>query len=231
MGVEYALISHAGLLKDGGLLSVNNHILNHNPFLQGPTWEILVIDDFVIISTEKAICPAGALRAEAKLLIAEDLYKSAGVLGSDDKTIRGESTFKAVGAEISSRTHARGAGIIGVSGHTAKRVSTAFLSLKLAAMPVITRGLASRLAGQWISILMFRRCLTSTLDGLFALGTPSKAQANDVINLSRATAEELVLASVGGLLAVTDVSAEYDKRIYATDASLARGAVTSCLDK
>ena len=228
LGVEYALVSHTNLLRWGGLLKQDSQVLRHQPFPPGPCWEIIVIDDYVIISREAASCKKGASIAEKRLKVAEDIYQKAGVLGSDDKTVRGEDCFKAVGAEVTSDNRALSAGVVGVGAHHAKRIATSFLSLKIANMPVITRGLASRLAGQWISLLMFRRCLTCTIDKLFSLGTSSKRPANDVVTLSRAVAEELVLASIGGLLAVTDVSVPYDQRIYATDASLNKGAVTSC---
>ena len=228
LGVEYALASHTNLLRSEGLLKGASQILRHQPFPQGPWWEILVIDDYVIISREKRSCRKGDSLAEKKLAVAENIYKENQVLGSDDKTVRGETFFQAVGAEVISNERAQSAGTTAVAGHAAKRVSTSYLSLRLSALPVITRGLASRLAGQWVSLLMFRRCLTCTLDGLFALGTPSQKQANEVVTLTRHVAEELVLVSIAGFLAVTDISVDYDKHVYATDASNQRGAVTAC---
>ena len=227
LGVEYALVSHTNLLQEGGLLREESQVLRHRPFPPGACWEIMVIDDYVIVSREASSCTKGTSRAEKKLVLAENIYQQAEVLGSDDKTVRGQDCFKAVGAEITSDNRALSAGVVGVGAHHSKRVSTCFLSLKVANLPVIARGLASRLAGQWISVLMFRRCLTCTIDKLFRLGTASKKQANDVVALDREVAEELVLASIGGLLATTDVSVPYDRQVYATDASLNKGAVTS----
>ena len=82
----------------------------------------------------------------------------------------------------------------------------------LAAFPVISRGIASRLAGNWTSVLMFRRCLTCILDGVFQLGNTSAATADEVITLPRSIAEELVLASIASFLAVADVSVPYMTR-------------------
>ena len=100
------------------------------------------------------------------------------------------------------------------------------LSLRAAGLPVISRTLASRLSGNWISILMFRRCLCCILSQLFTLGNKTESGADEVVRLTRRTAEELVLASIFGIAAATDVSVPYLEEIYATDASNAKGAIT-----
>ena len=96
----------------------------------------------------------------------ESIYRREGVLGSDDKTVCGAEFFKVVGAEIWSDAWARGAGIISVTAPLSKRIPMMALSLRAAALPVISRILASRLAGNWISVRMFRRCLCCVLSRL-----------------------------------------------------------------
>ena len=226
LGVEFALESHSNLLRRGGLLEPSQTILGHHTFPKGPCWQGLVIDDYFAISREKA--GSAPLQAESVRLLAEaeGIYKREGVLGSDDKTVRGAEFFKVVGAEIWSDSRARGVGIVSVAAPLSKRIPMIALSLRAAALPVVSRTLASRLAGNWISVLMFRRCLCCVLSRIFALGNKSAGESNEVLTLSRATAEELVLASIVGLAAATDVSVPYDEAIYATDASNQKGAVT-----
>ena len=97
------------------------------------------------------------------------------------------------------------------------------LSLRAAG---VSRTLASRLARNWVSILMFRRCLCCTLSKLFTLGNKTEARADEVIKLTRSAAKELVLASVMCIAAATDVSVPYCEEIYATDASNTKRAIT-----
>ena len=224
LGVEFALSSHTTLLQSGGLLDDSSIILRHQPFPRGPVWEALVIDDYVVVSREKAgFCP-GEAKSVIALEKAEEVYRESKVFGSDEKTVRGDERFKVIGAEIASDKRTRGAGVITVAAPLSKRVPMIALSMKIAAMPVVSRALASRLAGNWVSILMYRRVLSCVLGDIFSLGTTSEKDGGDVVKLSRKIAEELCLAGVFGLVAATDVTAEYDHSVYATDASLSAGA-------
>ena len=226
LGVEFALESHASLLKRSGLLIPEEEILAHHPMPAGPVWQGLVIDDFFSISCERADSDPQSAVSVARLDKAEAAYSKAGVFGSDEKTVRGAEDFKVIGAEISSNPRARGAGVVTVGAPVSKRVPIAALSLRVAALPVISRALASRLAGNWVSVLMFRRCFGCVLARLFEYGTHSAKDADDVLGLQRRAAEELVLASIFSLISVTDVSAPYSPYVYATDASNSKGAFT-----
>lgn len=135
--------------------------------------------------------------------------------------------MKAIGAEINSTSKVLGAGLSCVGALVGKRIALAVLSLRVAQLPIITRGLASRLAGNRVSVLMFRRCLTCILEKLFSLGNHHIKSANEVVELPMAIAEELVLASLASFLAITDISVPYSEEVFATDASMHRGAITS----
>ena len=101
------------------------------------------------------------------------------------------------------------------------------LTLEAARLPCIRRALAARLAGNWVSIFMYPRPLCCILDGIFGLGSKSFTDADEVVLLSRRIAEELTLASVFGLLALSDIPVPYDTSIYATDSSSTKGAFTA----
>ena len=227
LGVEYALQSHSSLLQGVGLLDEGTVILRNHLFPEGPVWQGLVIDDFFTLSREKITAPPASAASVALLHRAEAAYAKARVLGSDDKTIAGSDSLKAIGAEINSTSKVLGSGLSSVGAPVGKRVALAILSLRVAQLPIITRGLASRLAGNWVSVLMFRRCLTCILERLFGLGNHDEKSANEVLELSRPVAEELVLAAIASFLAITDVSVPYSEEVFATDASMHRGAITS----
>ena len=195
-------------------------------FPRGPLWQGLVIDDYFVISRERASAKSSQAESVRRLEEAEKINEAAGVFGSDDKTIRGAESFKVIGAEVLADARTRSAGIVSVAAPLSKRVPMMMLSLRTAALPFISRTLASRLAGNWISVLTYRRCLCCLLSNLFSYGTKAAADGSDVLPMPRRVAEELVLASIFGLCAATDISVPYDNYIYATDASNAKGAVT-----
>ena len=226
LGVEYALESHNHVLKTCGLLSDASTILQHSPFPAGPLWECLVIDDYCVISCEPEKGNSKP-RSVEHLEKAEEVYALEGIIGSDEKTVRGEKDFKVIGAEVQSSDRTRGLGFTLVGAPFSKRLALATLSLRAAALPQISRALASRISGAWTSVLMFRRCLCSVLGGIFSLGSRTTGDSGEVLYLPRSVAEEITLASVLMLVAVTDVSVPYDSRVYATDASMNAGAIVS----
>eukprot|EP00435_Cladocopium_sp_Y103_P051546 s1543_g16.t1 len=94
-----------------------------------------------------------------------------------------------------------------------KRIPLIALSLKAAELLVITRGLAARLSVIWVSVFMYRRSLCCVLSKIFDFGPRALSDSDDVVMLSREVAEEIVRASVFGLLAMTDVLVDYDRKI------------------
>ena len=225
LGVEFALESHSGALQKRGLLCADETILQHRPFPLGPVWQCLVIDDFCAISCEKNGSRNIPLAVE-RLNTAERVYAEEKILGFDEKTVRGASTFIVIGAEIQSSDYVRNLSLITVGSPLAKRIALASLSLRTAELPFISRALGSRLAGAWTSSLMFCRSLCSVLDGIFSFDSRSAGDADEVLEMPRSVAQELVLACIVSLLAISDVSVPYDEHIYATDVFMSRGAIT-----
>ena len=225
LGVEYALDSHCHALQTCGLLADGETVLRGVPFPPGPLWQGLVIDDYFSISRE-SLGSYHKPRALLCLETAEICYKKEGILGSDEKTIRGADLFTVIGAEVDARKTTRDSGAIFVGAPAKKRLALAALSLKIAALPVTTKGLIARLAGNWVSVLMFRRSLGTILSKIFALGSRTTSDSSDVVLLPRRVADEIILASVLGIIAATDVSVPYSDHLYATDASMQKGAFT-----
>ena len=112
-----------------------------------------------------------------------------------------------------------------------RRLGLASLSLRAARLGVTSSGLVSRLTGAWTSAFLFRRCCMVVLSEAFAVANRAAEEprlSKRPVALSRRLAQELVLASVFSVVACADLTAEVADRVYATDASLARGAVCSC---
>eukprot|EP00438_Fugacium_kawagutii_P018756 Skav204395 [mRNA] locus=scaffold2947:164542:176525:+ [translate_table: standard] len=226
-GVEYATQGHLSLLQDAGLLRAEVHLQGHKPLPLGNEWEGLVIDDYFALSVAKPRVPAQASISVQQVSTASVQYDAKGVIGSPEKDIIGSRHFKVVGAEVDASPKALSERKVLVGAPLQKRLAMCLLSLRVARLPVISTALASRLTGNWTSIFMFRRCLACVLSEIYAFCHVDGASEDDVFELPRSTADELVLASILGFIAVSDVSVAYHHEVFATDASMQKGAVVS----
>lgn len=228
LGVEFALCAHQNLLEDGGLLLEGQQIRGHHGFPKGPIYSGLVIDDFFLVSRECRSCPCLHSAAARALACAREVYRREGLLGSEEKDVEGQRRFKAVGAEVISDEKAVDAGCVTVAAPVAKRLALSYVSLRAAALPGLTPHLVSRLAGNWTSVLMYRRCLCAAVDNLFAFGTRAlDSDPKVVLPLPRSVCRELVVLASLAPLMCSNVAVSYLGRAFATDASLAKGAVVS----
>lgn len=77
------------------------------------------------------------------------------------------------------------------------------MSLRAASLPAISTTLAARLSGSWVSVLLYRRCLTSLVDDFFSLASlQEKEEAMRVVPLERKVAEEIVVGDIGPHLCI-----------------------------
>ena len=146
LGVEFALSSHSAMLSGWGILRGPNRILGHHPFPLGPDYEGLVIDDYFALTCQPLTCPDEPC-CLGFLKTATAAYDKERVLGSPEKDVVGSQHFSVVGAEIDSSQATRSRGAVLVAASLAKRLSLVSLSLSVAALPMISRSLASRLSG------------------------------------------------------------------------------------
>ena len=227
LGVEFALASHAELLQRHSLLCPSERVQGNSPFPLGPLYQGLVIDDFFALSVDPIRCNPKSSPSATCFQRALVAYEKAKLLGSPEKDIEGSRHFKVIGAEINSSDTAVSRGVISVSAPVSKRLAMLTLSLRVARLPFISCGLASRLCGNWTSILLFRRCLTCLLSSMYKISSKIEALPDDVSRLSRRTADEFVLCAVFSFVACTNVAVPFHERIFATDASIRKGAVVS----
>lgn len=226
LGVEFALSAHHSLLSGAGVLSSSSIVLSKHPFPSGALVEGLVIDDYFSVSCEKVGYNGPTLSGEC-FDAAQAAYSKHKVLGSSEKDIKNATHFKIVGAEVNTSKRALSNRVALVGAPVGRRLSLAALSLRIARSHCISRAIASRLAGGWTFVLMYRRSLTCILSDLFGLGVVGGQSEKEILTLPRRVCNELVVASALSFVATSNVAASYDKRVYATDASLRKGAVVS----
>eukprot|EP00435_Cladocopium_sp_Y103_P039758 s1997_g10.t1 len=228
LGVEFALRSHSLLLENHGLLSSSTRLLGGQPVPSGLKWDALVIDDYFALGVERISSPVESSFAMLSLAMAREVYQREGLLGSTEKDIVAETTLKAAGAEIrSSAVNAR-RGFVPIGAPFAKRIALSALSLRAACLPGVTSELLARLVGNWVAVLQYRKCLSSLIDGLFKFSSDCMDQPDLLVHhLSRSHAQELTLVAVMSPLMFSNVAVDYLDRVFATDASLSKGAIVS----
>ena len=226
LGVEFALGGHEGLLKAEGLLCEEDRLLGGSRPPTSSTWEGLVIDDFFAVSTQGRSERLEDSEAFKRLEMARMAYEKHQLEDSPEKDIIAEDLFKAAGGEDDPRREANERSLALVGSTLGKRVAMSSLSLRIAALGHVTPTLTSRLVGGWTSALLFRRCIASVVDSLFQLGTyVGEEAAQEVVRLGEDEKEELVLLSILAPIISSNVMVDYPERFFATDASLAKGAI------
>ena len=228
LGVEFALAGHEGLLDSHGLLRESDRLKGHCLVPFGPRWTGLIIDDFFAIQTEDLKTKKADSFAFQALARAREVYAADRLLGSDEKDVEAQTVFKAAGAEIRSDEASVRRGNVSVASPLAKRIALSALTLRTTSLPALTITLASRLAGNWVSVLLYRRCLSSCVDSFFSLATQGDGQVGDsLVRLDRRAAEELVLLSIFAPFASANVASKVCRKIYASDSSSSKGAFMS----
>ena len=230
-GVEMCTEAHTALLQQVGLLSSSSRLVASSPLRSDWCLDGLVIDDYFCVSKEAVGSDAKRSEAARRYAVAQRAYDSLDLLGSPHKDLVAADEGKVIGAYINSSDRAVKRGLVTLAAPAEKRISMSFISLALCSMTHTTDALHLCLVGGWVSILGYRRPMMSIVDKCFKLVDNEKFDANNpkVVPLPRSVANELVLLSVLAPLMMTDLSADFEDEVYATDASMKRGAVCSAV--
>ena len=232
-GVEIATAAHTQLLQEEGLLAEDCNMVANKPLRSRAMAEGLVIDDFFSISVE----PAGSSsipKSVSHYSLANDLYESAGLLGSPQKDLIDADEGRVIGAYLNCSDRARAHDLVTVAAPAGKRLGLAYVSMLLAQLPYTTDSLHLCLIGGWVSALTYRRPMMAVLQESFKVVNMKSFDRDSpkLVKLSRKVAEELVLLSCPMPLACSELSARYDNydnRVFCTDASTHKGAILQTL--
>ena len=109
-----------------------------------------------------------------------------------------------------------------------KRLALSLVSLLTATRRCVTEELASMITGGWTSTLMFRRCAMAVASSIFEqrVDRATGDEGSPLVALGPSSRQELVLLAVLAPLLASCVSVPYDRRLFASDASLRKGAFT-----
>ena len=226
-GVDLATEAHTQLLQDFGLLRPGVQLTANKPCRHSTQFEGLVIDDFFSVSVEPQCMPADQAAAVRSYHLAQQAYEAAGLQGSPDKDKCGVDEGRTIGAYLNSAHRALSRGVCTVGAPVEKRLSLAALSLQLAQLPLTTYGLHSCVMGAWVSMMIYRHPMMSLFDAAFRLvaGDEAATRNQETLPLPRKVAQELTLAAVLSPLMLSNIGAQFDEFIYATDASEEKGAI------
>jgi hypothetical protein len=186
----------------------------------GGVWDALVIDDYYCLSAEKINAPVAETVAHGALDTARQAYSIEGLLGSAEKDVDACTSLKAAGAEIRSGEKKARSGVVPVGAPFGKRIALA------AALPGITAALISRLAGNWVSVLQYRKCFSTLINFMFKLSSRCMEEA-EIHHLPRSVAQELTLLACMSPLIFSNIAVDMLDSVFATDASNQKGAVVA----
>ena len=225
LGVEFALASHEALMTSKGLLAKDSRVRGHALFPITADYEGLIIDDYFYLSSQPIKTNPDETNAYRALAEARQIYSSVGLEG--EKDVVAEDVFKAAGAEIISTEAVVRKGLVTVGAPGEKRLALGLLSLRAAALPCISGRLASRLSGNWVSTLLYRRCFSSVVSDFFRIAAEAESQRDGsrLTPLTRTAASELVLLAIFSPLMVSNLAADVPPWIFSTDASMEKGAI------
>ena len=228
-GVEYACDSHVAFLQGQGLLDGPSRVVSDKPFFGRSLLQGLVIDDFFAVAVNDQAAPNEEPLDVQCFRKAKAAYQSDGISGSDAKDVVGERVAKIVGAQINSSSEALNKGLCTIGSPPQKRYGLSWITLMVCQLAFTTDVLHVCLLGAWVSILMFRRPLMSVLNRSFKLVNASQVDASHpkLVRLPRAVVDELVTIALLVPFAVSDLSAIFATEVFATDASLSKGAFCS----
>ena len=227
-GVEYACDSHVSFLQDSGLLDGGSRVVADRPFFGRSLLQGLVIDDFfaVAVGDRKDVSETQDVRC---FNAAKSAYKAHNILGSDSKDVVGQRCAKIVGAQINSTEEALEKGLCTIGSPPQKRYGLSWITLMVCQLAFTTDVLHVCLLGAWVSVLMFRRPLMAVLNKSFKLVNASQVDASHprLVRLPRTVIDELAVLALLVPFAVSDLSAMFCSEVFATDASLSKGAICS----
>ena len=228
LGVEIATLAHMNFLMSKGLLHKHHLLQSTNPLINDDYAEGLVIDDYFVISKEPLGAPSPSL-SEKKLLSAKAAYQDEKILGSDDKDVWGSDLFCVCGTEIDSRPEMVRRGVVSAAAPAEKRFALALLAARCASLPYTSDALHSCLIGSLVSVSLMRRPLLACMNEVFkVIPSVELAPGNPILwPLSRRAGDELVVMSCLLPIAVSNLAATMSREVFATDASLAKGAIVS----
>eukprot|EP00435_Cladocopium_sp_Y103_P028739 s1351_g7.t1 len=226
-GVEIATAAHECWLQEFGLLHERSRLVASRSLRDRKLLQGLVIDDFFAASVENRATPNAQSKAMDCYNRSQEAYQQAGLLGSPQKDVVGCNEGKLVGAYVNSSEAALARKLCTVGAPAMKRVALSFITLALCSLAYTTDVLHLCLLGGWVSLLTYRRPMMAILAKSYHVVDQNKIDSNApcLVRLSRSVANELLLLAVLMPLAVSDLGAAYYPKVFATDASMNKGAI------
>ncbi len=214
MAVELAQTAHLGILVQFGLVDEESLVAMCLPPPRGNFCAGVVIDDLILFEFVASASLQDEFQAFSSpqfLKEALDRYRELGLIPHEGKTFYGETSSEFWGALLE--------GDRGFVRSSLKRtVPVLYATLGVLKLGVCTISLLETLVGCWTSIFLFKRRLLSVLNVCYEALSSGKEQC-EVLRLSQALKDELLLCVLLCPLATTFLRARDSNFIYESDAS------------
>ena len=219
LAVEVAQQAHFNVLRmHAGALASHEVLMHRRPMPRGPCYEMLTIDDHIVLQKVQRGVPLDAQATRDKVICerSETAYKTVGLVPHPGKRQRQVSSTVALGAEIHGdlgRVHAPRSRVALLIFATAVIVQKGFT----------TRRLLQCLLGSWIHVLLFRRPAFSVLSEVFSAG--KDCRPDQVFRMSPRCIDELLVLLLLGPVIQADLRVNIADELFMMDASPYGGAI------
>lgn len=219
LAVEIAQSAHTNVLRQlAGSMLFHETLRYRHPCPRTDFVELLAIDDHIgIQKLPISDFPKNPVLRDSEVFkAAEWAYKHVGLIQHERKRKRNQTQGILLGADFD--------GSVGkVMAPRSRLYFLSMLSLLVACRGTCTKQLLQILLGCWVHALLFRRPLLALMDHLFK--DCQNRAADQVFCLDPKSRNELILLSLLGATAQSDLRAKYCPKIFTMDASPSGGAV------
>ena len=208
---DYGQVGHLNVLRAGGAARLEQLVAYRQPAPRGSTWELVMVDDHVVVQ----VVPRGAeceeLGDDAVLRAADDAYAAAGLAPKESKRFRKQYDFVALGARVDGRAG-------WVSAKPAFMALAIALTTALARKRMATGAALASCVSLWGHILLFRRAGWCFLEHVYKAVARLGAGSNAWGLVERPAVDELLTVALLSPLLGTNIRAPVRTELYCTDA-------------
>ena len=219
--VELAQTAHVGILRQMGLIRENNLLTMSMSVPRVPSFIGIVIDDLIAFEkiARAALSTSEMTKSEETVRSAVGRFADLGLIPHDGKTFYNDLHAEFWGATFDGDSGYVRAGL-------KRMIPILFATVGILKLGLCSISLLQVLVGCWTSAFLFRRRMLSIFNVVYEVFQRASKQS-DVIRLSEALKEELMLCVSLCPLAATFLRTRTSSQVYASDASSVGWAVIS----
>eukprot|EP00971_Amphidinium_carterae_P314555 6252250-Amphidinium_carterae.2 len=223
---ELAQLAHAHLLQEHGVFR-ERHMVYGDGTPRSNIWQSVYIDDYCQLSLmdsrmSGAFGVAEATKAEAETLHeARSCYSTSGLIRKESKAVTCAQTSEIWGVELNGAEKT-------VAVSREKRHLLVLATVRVLRRQWVNPDLVQKIVGHWCYVFSMKRSLMCLLQYTYGWLRHPQVEGRVRCRLPRRIRDELLLLCAFAWSAFTQCDLLPSRTIYASDATIAMGAVVAC---